>query len=67
MVLVYVDDILCIYKDTLVVIYALVSIYFMKQGSMGPPDRYLGENVRKVQTQDGKFMWDIHSGDYCKA
>lgn len=50
MVLVYVDDILCIYKDTSVVIDALASIYVMKEGSMGPPDRYLGANIEKVQT-----------------
>ena len=38
MVLVYVCDILCIYKDTSVVIDALASNYVMKQESMGPPD-----------------------------
>ena len=48
MVLVYIDDILCIHKDTSVVIDSLSSIYVMKQGSMGPPDRYLGANVDKV-------------------
>ena len=67
MVLVYVDDILCIHKDTLVVIDAMASIYIMKQGSMGPPDRYLGVNIKKVQTQDVNVMWATHNGDYCKA
>ena len=67
MVLVYVDYILCIHKDTSVVIYALVIICVMKQGSMVPPYRYLGANIDKVQTQYGKFIWATHSGDYCKA
>ena len=66
-VLVYIDDILCIHKDTLVVIDALVSIYIMKEVRMGPPDRYLGSNTKKMQTQDGKVMWATHSRDYCKA
>ena len=58
MVLVYGDDIFCIQKDALVVIDALEIIYVMK---------HLGENIEKVQTQDSKFMWATHSGDYCKA
>ena len=60
MVLVYVDDILCIHKDTSVVIDDLESIYFMKQGRMGPPNRYLGANIEKMQTQYGKVMWANH-------
>ena len=50
MVLVYVYDILCIQRDTLVVIDALVSIYVMREGSMVPPARYLGANIERVQT-----------------
>ena len=34
---------------------------------MGPPDRYLGENTEKVQTQGGKVMWSTHSGGDFKA
>ena len=67
MVLVYVGDILSIHKDTSVVIDAMESIYVTKQGSIVPPDRYLGENIEKVQTQEGKVMWVTHSGDYCKS
>ena len=50
MVLVYIGDILCIQKDTLVVIDDLKNIYVWKQVSMGPPYRYLGANTEKVQT-----------------
>ena len=57
MALVYIDDILCIHKDMPFVIDALESIYVMKQGSMGPPDGYLGANIEKVQTQHGKVVW----------
>ena len=67
MLLVYVDDILCFHKDMPVVIYSLASIYALKQGSMGPPDRYLGENIYRVQTNDGKVVWETHSEDYYKA
>ena len=67
MVLVYVDDILCIHKDTLVVIDALASIYVMKQGRMGPSYRYLGAKIEKLQKQYGKVMWATHSRDYYKA
>ena len=61
MVLVYVDDILCLHKDTPVVIDDLESIYFMKKGRMGPPNRYLGANIENMQTQYGKVMWATHS------
>ena len=65
MVLVYVDDILCIHKDTSVIIDALESIYVMKQRSMGPLDRYLEANIENMKVQDGKVMWATHSRDYC--
>ena len=67
MVLVYDDDILCTHKDKLVVIDSLTSIYIMKQGIMGPPYHYLGSNIDKVQTQEGKDLWATHRGDYCEA
>ena len=51
----------------MVVIDALKSIYVMKQGSMVPPDCYLGANIKKVQTKDGMNMGATHNRDYCKA
>ena len=66
MLLVYVDDILCIHKYMPVVIDDMPSICVMKQGSMVLSERYLGANIDKVQTQDGKFMWANHSGYYFK-
>ena len=50
MLSVFVDYILCIYKNPLVVIDDLESIYVIQQGSTGPPDRYLGATINKVQT-----------------
>ena len=44
-----------------VVIDSLEIIYVMKQGSMGLTDRYLGANIEKVQTQDGKVVWSYYS------
>ena len=60
MVSVYVDDILFIQKDSLEIMYVT------KQESMGPPERHLVANTKKMQTQDGKFMWETHSRDYFK-
>ena len=45
MALVYIDNIFFIHKDTSVIIDALEIVYVMKQGSMVPPDRYLGEKL----------------------
>ena len=67
MVLVYVDDILCIHKDTSVIIDALESIYVMREGSMGPSYRYLGAKIERVQKQDGKVMWETHMKDHFKV
>ena len=64
MVLVYVDDIVCIHKDMLVVIDALASSCVMKQLIIGLPDRYLVSNTEKVQTQDGEVRWATHNRDY---
>ena len=64
MVLVYIDDILCIQKDMSVVIDALEIIYVMEYGNTGQIDYYLGANIEKVKTQDSKVMWETHNGDY---
>ena len=34
---------------------------------MGPPNRYLGANIEKVQTQESAVLWETHSGYYCKS
>jgi len=32
--------------------------------SVGPPDRYLGGNIEKVQTEDGSVAWSMSCYDY---
>jgi hypothetical protein len=67
MILVYVDDILHISHDTKPAINALMKLYLIRKESMGPPNRYLGANIDKIQTEDGQVMWSTTCVDYCKG
>jgi hypothetical protein len=67
MILVYVDDILHLSHDPDIVINALRKAYELKEGSVGPPDRYLGANVERVQLNDGREVWAMSSKDYLTA
>ena len=67
MVLVYVDYIFCIHKDTLVVNDAITIIYVIKQGSMGPLTHYLGESSRRCRRSMIMLCGRPHSGYHCKA
>ena len=53
MLFIYVDDILVVLNDTYTDIDYLAKNYVLKEGRMGPPDWYLGDNIKKVQTVDG--------------
>ena len=65
-VLVYVDDILHVSHDTQPTMKALSELYRLKEGSLGPPTRYLGANVSKFQLQDGRECWSLSGRDYVK-
>ena len=52
----YVDDLLHIGFKQKKYMDALNKIYRLKEG-FGPPDRYIGENVEKVQLRDGIIVW----------
>ena len=41
-------------------------IYRLKEG-FGPPDRYLGANVDKVQLKDGRFVCSNNCVDYLNS
>ena len=45
---------------------ALNMIYRLKEG-FGPPDRYLGANVEKVQLKDGRFVCSTNCADYLNS
>ena len=64
--LVYVDDILHISHDPSIDMKKINEIYRLKEG-VGPPDRYLGANVEKVQLQDGSIAWSMNCVDYLKG
>ena len=67
MILVYVDDILHLSHNTNPVINALQASYTLKEGSIGTPKRYLGANIDRVQTDDGRMVWSMSSEDYVRA
>ncbi|GFH56846.1 hypothetical protein CTEN210_13322 [Chaetoceros tenuissimus] len=64
--LVYVDDILHIAEDPTVDMALINSIYRLKEG-VGPPDRYLGGTMEKVQIQDGSSAWSMNCVEYLKG
>jgi Reverse transcriptase (RNA-dependent DNA polymerase). len=64
MILVYVDNILRLSHEPGVVMDALWRSYELKEGSVGPPTRYLGANVERVQLEDGRETWAMSSRDY---
>ena len=45
---------------------ALNMIYWFMDG-FGPPDRYVGENVEKLQLKDGQVVWSTNCVDYLKS
>lgn len=64
--LVYVDDILHIAEDPKVDMALINSIYRLKEG-VGPPDRYLGGSMERVQLQDGSVAWSMNCVEYLQG
>ena len=54
MLFVYVDDILALLHKETEVITEITSFYKAKEGSIKPPDIYLGANIDKIQMPDGR-------------
>ena len=63
MLLVYVDDILCISHDTSLTEKALKATYRLKDDSTGEPERYLGANIKKFMV-DGTPHYGLTCEDY---
>jgi len=61
--LIYVDDVLHIAENTEEDMAKLGRAYRLKD-RVGPPDRYLGGNIEKVQTDDGSVAWSLSCYDY---
>ena len=66
MLFVYFDDILALSHKATEVITKITSFYKAKEGSIKPPDIYLGTNIDKIQMPDGREVWGSSSRDYVK-
>jgi len=64
MLLVYVDDILVIAFDPKLTMDAIGKLYRLKEGSVGPPEQYLGANIKRVQLPNGTMAWRIGADEY---
>ena len=63
MMLIYVDDVLHLAEDPSEDMAKLSKLYRLKDGT-GEPDRYLGGNIERVQTNDGSVAWSLSCHDY---
>jgi hypothetical protein len=66
MVLVYVDDLLHLSHQPKVVMDAIGQAYRIKEGSLGPPTRYLGADISKFQLSNGEEYWSMSARSYVK-
>jgi len=63
MMLIYVDDVLHLAEDPKEDMIKLSKLYRLKDGT-GEPDRYLGGNIERVQTNDGSIAWSLSCHDF---
>ena len=63
---VYVDNILAVSHKAKEVIEEVTTFYKAKEGSITEPDIYLGANIEKIQTPDGRIIWASSPRDYVK-
>ena len=61
---VYVDDILALSQKATEVITKITSFYKAKEGSINPPDIYLGANIGEIHMPEGREVWGSSSRDY---
>ena len=67
-ILLYTDDILSVGENAERVIREEIGRYFeIKEKSIGPPNIYLGSNVRKVELVNGVEAWAFGSSQYVQA
>jgi len=64
MLLVYVDDILCVSHEPDCTMSQIKELYRLKDDLVGPPKRYLGANIAKFQLPDGSEAWSASAKDY---
>ena len=66
MLFVYVDDMLAVSHKAKYVIKDIMAFYRAKEGSIKPPDIYLGANIMKLKMTDGCEVWGSSSRAYVK-
>ena len=66
MLFVYVDDILAVSHKAKEVIEEVTAFYKAKEGSIKEPDIYLGANIAKIQTPDGREIWTSSPREYVR-
>ena len=64
--LVYVDDILLVSHDPKPTLLRIGASYEIKEGSLGPPETYLGAQVYKHYLPDGRAAWGMASEKYTR-
>lgn len=64
MLFVYVDDILALSQHAEAAIKEITQFFTAKEGSMKPPELYLGANISKMQTPDGREIWTTSPKTY---
>jgi hypothetical protein len=57
MLFVYVDNILALSHRAKDIIKEIITFFKAKDGSIRPPEIYLGVNVAKMQLPDGREVW----------
>lgn len=66
MLFVYVDDILALSHQAQDAIKEITAFFKVKDGSIKPPEIYLGANVEKIQLPDGRGVWSTSPRTYVK-
>ena len=63
-VLVYFDAVLQLHQDPDAFMNRLSEVYRLNDGRVVEPKKYLGDNIEKVQLNDGSVAWSIMSREY---
>jgi hypothetical protein len=66
MLFVYVDDILALSHRASECIQEITKFFKAKDGSIKPPDIYLGADVATIQLPDGRVVWSTSPRTYVK-
>ena len=67
LLLVYVDDILCISGDPRAIMDVIGSKFEIKNNDISEPTMYLGADVERYQLPNGHSVWSMHSDSYVKG